>query len=126
MSVRNQRPPLRSTFASLRIRNYRLYFFGQLVSQVGTWMQSTALTRLTGPALAGVVLAAFGAAVCFYVNAVSFLAVIVSLFLMDPTRFHKVQRPKQAAVVRQLGEGLHYAVTTPDILLAVITMAVIG
>src|SRR5918911_3514077 len=43
MSMSTARPPLRSTFASLRIRNYRLYFFGQLVSQVGTWMQSTAL-----------------------------------------------------------------------------------
>src|SRR5438874_1142743 len=43
MSGRSARPPLRSTFASLRFRNYRLYFFGQLVSQVGTWMQSTAL-----------------------------------------------------------------------------------
>ncbi|MCI0520025.1 MAG: MFS transporter [Chloroflexi bacterium] len=29
-------------FAALRHRNYRLWFFGQLVSLVGTWMQSTA------------------------------------------------------------------------------------
>jgi len=28
------------TFASLRNRNYRLYFFGQIVSLTGTWMQS--------------------------------------------------------------------------------------
>ncbi len=32
MSDHAPRPPLRSTFISLRIRNYRLYFFGQLVS----------------------------------------------------------------------------------------------
>jgi MFS family permease len=32
----------RSTFAALRHRNYRLWFTGQLVSLVGTWMQSTA------------------------------------------------------------------------------------
>jgi len=30
------------TFRSLSIRNYRLYFFGQLVSMSGTWMQSVA------------------------------------------------------------------------------------
>lgn len=30
------------TFAALRHPNYRLWFFGQLVSLVGTWMQSTA------------------------------------------------------------------------------------
>lgn len=35
-----------STFRSLRHRNYRLYFFGQLVSLVGTWMQNAALSWL--------------------------------------------------------------------------------
>lgn len=30
------------TFAALRHPNYRLWFFGQLISLVGTWMQSTA------------------------------------------------------------------------------------
>ncbi|HEU4398877.1 MAG TPA: MFS transporter, partial [Actinomycetota bacterium] len=29
----------RRTFRSLRVRNYRLFFFGQLVSLTGTWMQ---------------------------------------------------------------------------------------
>lgn len=32
----------RRTFAALRFRNYRLYFFGQIVSVTGTWMQSVA------------------------------------------------------------------------------------
>ena len=32
-----------ATFRSLRYRNYRLFFYGQLVSLVGTWMQSVAL-----------------------------------------------------------------------------------
>ena len=32
----------RQTFRSLRHRNYRLYFFGQLVSLHGTWMQTVA------------------------------------------------------------------------------------
>jgi MFS family permease len=34
------------TFRSLRHRNYRLYFFGQLISLSGTWMQTTAVTWL--------------------------------------------------------------------------------
>ncbi|HLY83279.1 MAG TPA: MFS transporter [Acidimicrobiales bacterium] len=33
---------LRTTFRSLQIRNYRLYFFGQLVSLSGTWAQTVA------------------------------------------------------------------------------------
>jgi MFS family permease len=43
------RPPGRwwvGTFRALRHRNYRLYFFGQLISVVGTWMQTTALMQL--------------------------------------------------------------------------------
>lgn len=33
----------RTTFSSLRIRNYRLYFIGQAISMSGTWMQTVAL-----------------------------------------------------------------------------------
>ena len=32
--------------SSLRTRNYRLYFFGQLVSVAGTWMQTVAQSFL--------------------------------------------------------------------------------
>ena len=50
------------TFSSLRVRNYRLYFAGQLVSMTGTWMQWVAqgwlVLRLTNSGVAlGVVTA---------------------------------------------------------------------
>ncbi|MGW7303592.1 MFS transporter [Streptomyces sp. NPDC054829] len=45
-----------STFGSLRIRNYRLFFLGQVVSNTGTWMQRIAqdwlVLSLTGSATA--------------------------------------------------------------------------
>jgi MFS family permease len=45
----------RRTFRSLSVRNYRLFFFGQLVSLTGTWMQQLAqdwlVLRLTNRAL---------------------------------------------------------------------------
>ena len=40
------------------------------------------LTRIVGPALAGVVIATAGVAPCFFLNAASFLAVISSFFAM--------------------------------------------
>ncbi len=44
---RGLRAALRNTtFRSLRHRNYRRYFFGQIVSFTGTWMQSAALMWL--------------------------------------------------------------------------------
>jgi MFS family permease len=36
----------RDTFSSLRTRNYRLFFFGQLVSNSGNWLTMVALTLL--------------------------------------------------------------------------------
>jgi MFS family permease len=53
----------RQTFASLAVRNYRVYFFGMLVSASGTWMQSVAqgwlVLQLTGSGTAvGLVTAA--------------------------------------------------------------------
>src|SRR5438309_9232685 len=36
----------RHTFRALRHRNYRLFFWGQLVSLIGTWMQQTAMSWL--------------------------------------------------------------------------------
>src|SRR5437762_8990504 len=46
LATSSSRPLLLSTFRSLRHRNYRLYFFGQLVSLMGTWMQNAALIWL--------------------------------------------------------------------------------
>ena len=34
------------TFRSLHVRNYRLFFFSQLISLTGTWMQSIAQSWL--------------------------------------------------------------------------------
>ncbi len=53
----------RKTFSAFQYRNYRLYFCGQLVSLIGTWMTNTAqgwlVYQLTGSkALLGVVAAA--------------------------------------------------------------------
>src|SRR5260370_16277377 len=51
---------LRATVRALRHRNFRLFFSGQLISLIGTWMQTVALSwlvyRLTGSsALLGLV-----------------------------------------------------------------------
>jgi len=59
------------TFSAFQYRNYRLYFWGQLVSLIGTWMTSTAqgwlVYQLTGSkALLGVVAAAGTAPMLFF------------------------------------------------------------
>ncbi|MBI1306353.1 MAG: MFS transporter [Bacteroidetes bacterium] len=64
------------------------------------------IARFVGPALSGFVLAAFGAGICFYFNALSFLAVIISLFMLKLTP--QVIRPKTQKAKMELIEGFRY------------------
>jgi MFS family permease len=56
----------RHTFRALRHRNYRLFFWGQLVSLIGTWMQQTAMSwfvyQITNSKLLLGIVAAMGSA----------------------------------------------------------------
>ncbi|MDQ6766129.1 MAG: MFS transporter, partial [Verrucomicrobiota bacterium] len=71
MTGRQRRTPvgkigLRQTFRALRHRNYRLFFYGQLVSLIGSWMQQTATSwlvyQITGSKVLLGVVAAVGSA----------------------------------------------------------------
>ena len=44
--MRRLRGAAGETFASLRTRNFRLFFVGQLISQTGTWLTMIAQTLL--------------------------------------------------------------------------------
>jgi MFS family permease len=62
--------------------------------------------RIIGPALAGVTLAALGASWCFALNAVSFLAVLVSLGLMNVPPY--VGAAATESPLAQMREGVVY------------------
>lgn len=82
--------------------------------------------RVVGPAIAGVAIGAFGIATAFAINAVSFLAVILGLWLMRDDELHRprlLPRPRSvAAVVDNLAEGLRFVRHTPVVLMAVATV----
>jgi MFS family permease len=69
--------------------------------------------RLIGPAIAGLLIVSMGEGICFLLNAVSYLTVIVSLFAM------RIPKAKIAAVPRnvflELKEGFSYAANFPPI-----------
>jgi MFS family permease len=78
--------------------------------------------RVIGPAIGGYLLAAFGAGWCFFINGISFLAVIGGLFLM---RFPALpRRPSKANPLREILAGLAYVRGRRDIL-AVLGLTVI-
>ena len=69
--------------------------------------------RVIGPAVAGLTLAAVGAAWCFMINGISFLAVLISLWLIDlpDRRIVNTASPRE-----QLVSGLKYTAKHREIL----------
>jgi len=63
-------------------------------------------SRLIGPSIAGVVIAAVGEGWCFFIDGVSYIAVIVSLLLMSG--FGPQSARKRESVVVELREGWKY------------------
>jgi len=78
------------------------------------------IARLLGPALSGIVLQLFGAGICFSINALSFIAVIVSLLLMKLPKFNAPTVKKK--VMNELAEGLAYLKDTPEISTVIMLM----
>jgi len=81
-------------------------------------------SRVIGPAIAGLVIAAVGTGLCFVVNAFSFLAVLVALSLMRDEELFSVEKRPGTKVVSGIREGLAWAVHEPitRIVLAVVTV----
>lgn len=73
-------------------------------------------SRIFGPAVAGVVYGLGGAGVCFSVNAVSYLAVLVGLLMMRTREFFPVERFERPSFLRGTREGLAYVRTQPKML----------
>jgi MFS family permease len=82
------------------------------------------LAQLLGPALSGIVLSAYGAAVCFFINAASFGGVIVSLLLMKLPA-HQPREVKKK-VIAEFREGLAYVNQTSGISLIILMVAVVS
>lgn len=80
--------------------------------------------RLTGPAIAGVLIAWVGTGPVFLLNAASFAAVLVSLFrirITQPTPVAKGERNKHQVV-----EGIRYVRRRPDLMLIMVLVGVLG
>lgn len=63
------------------------------------------LARVVGPILAGIALSTLGAAPCFLINGLSFIAVIIALLRMNPPRVSGEQR---GGIVEEMKEGFRF------------------
>ena len=82
------------------------------------------LATVVGPAVAGITYAAFGAAWCFTINAISFVAVILALIWMRiPST---LKEPRRTSALRQMMEGLQYSMKEPILRALLVTIGATG
>jgi MFS family permease len=108
----------------------RQSFVGEMVgpdrvaNAVGLNSASFNTARVVGPAAAGLLIAVVGIAPAFFLNAVSYLAMIGGLLAMDPDRLYR-----RAAVERGRGQiraGVRYVWATPALRSTIVLVAVVG
>lgn len=87
-------------------------------------------TRLAGPAAAGCIIAAFGAAPCFFINALSFLIGIVALLLVRlPYRAPERPMRRPALAAFELREGVRFVggeAQVRELLISVLLVSVLA
>ncbi|QBJ96854.1 MFS transporter [Rhodococcus sp. ABRD24] len=89
-------------------------------------LQSTLVSasRIVGPAVAGVTIAAGGLGICFLLNAASFVAVVTSLLRLDISELRR--SPPMERARGQLREGLRYVRGNRNLAVPLLMMAFIG
>ena len=96
----------------------------RVVSAVGLQSVLIHTSRITGPAIAGILIAGGSIELCFLLNAMSFGGMILALRSLDRTA---LAPPKLAT--REPGairKGFHYVTRTPELAIPMAMMAVIG
>jgi MFS family permease len=82
------------------------------------------MARIVGPALAGLLIAGFGVVPCFALNALTFVAMIVALWGMDPRGLRtEPVAPREPGAIRA---GLRYVLRTPELAVPLALMALVG
>ena len=82
-------------------------------------------SRVVGPAIAGVLIAAFGVGVCFAINTITFLAVLAGLLLMRKEELVPLERSGEPpTMMRGIREGFSWVLASPQmrLVLAIVTV----
>jgi MFS family permease len=83
-------------------------------------------SRVIGPAIAGLVIAAVGTGVCFVLNAVSFLAVLTALAIVREEELHPVEKDRTATIVGGLRRAAGFAWRDPQLRLILTVVTVVA
>jgi MFS family permease len=84
------------------------------------------LARLIGPAVGGLLIAVVGIAICFFLNGVSFIAVLIGLALMRLAGVPPRRLGAPTQVFADLREGFRYVRHTPAVLGIILLLGAVG
>lgn len=84
-----------------------------------------ALARVSGPAVAGVLLGQAGMAACFFLNAASFAVVFLSLLFVHPLPVTQ-EKPVREGDLSTIGDGLRYIRGNKTLLETFLAIAIVG
>jgi MFS family permease len=80
--------------------------------------------RIVGPAIGAVLISTVGLSWCFFINGISFIAVIAGLMAMNPQELRQVPRVPRAK--GQVREGLRYVWASSELRSTLLLMTVVG
>ena len=83
-------------------------------------------SRVIGPAIAGLVIAAVGTGICFVLNAVSFLAVLSALAIVRAEELYPVAKDRSATIVGGLRRAASFAWNDPQLRLILSVVMVVS
>jgi MFS family permease len=98
---------------------YRMVGREALSNAIGLNSSLFNASRIFGPAVAGMIYGFAGAGTCFLVNAISFLAVLLSLFAMRTREFYVLEEFERPSIVRGTLEALAYVRKQPRMMLVI-------
>jgi MFS family permease len=87
------------------------------------------MARIVGPGIAGLVIAQFGEAPLFLLNAISFIPVIIGLAMINISKLYGQPYYKNGTrtnALHSVGEGLVYVWKTPVVLLIIVVIGIVS
>ncbi len=84
------------------------------------------MSRIVGPAIAGLVIGYYGVGMCFLANSISFAAVVISLFFIHPLPMAARRLAANQHIMADIMDGLRYIYRRRILLDATLLMTIIG
>ena len=85
----------------------------ELINAIGLNSAAFNGPAIVGPAVGGIIVGAFGVAACFFLNAVSYLAVVFALIAMSPKPPVPVEN--RPGIWKEMADGFHYMRRDPTV-----------